>query len=210
MLPLPSRPSAGNPPSPPGRSRGDAKRAPPSEERVVDAPAFVIGEVQDALAVDRDLGRVGIRFGFRDDDRGGEARGAIGRLRGPDVRARVVAHGPGEVDGLAVHRERGRARRLVGPDGEFSEKLRPPSAERRTQRRPSYSVQAVYTVPSAPTTRSRLPLCQISRVMRPLPSPATEVDRLSGSRRFCRRPRAREQMSPPCEPPEKMISCQST
>ncbi|HEV7929535.1 MAG TPA: hypothetical protein VGP12_05310 [Nitrosospira sp.] len=53
------------------------------------------------------------------------------------------------------------------------------------------------------------PLCQMSRLMRPLPSPPGEFDRLIGSEKVL--PPSRElakKISPPWEAPEKMISCQ--
>src|SRR5688500_14162624 len=90
-------------------------------------------------------------------------------------------------------------------------KVLPSSSERVNHSAPSYSVHAAYTLPSPVAAMSRLPLCHRSRVMRPLPSPATERDRLRGSEKLrppsCERA---DRMSPPCEPPEKMISCHST
>src|SRR5262245_1247274 len=91
------------------------------------------------------------------------------------------------------------------------EKRLPPSSERLNQRAPSYSVHAAYTAPSAPAATSRLPLCQMLRRIRPLPSPARELDRLSGAEKVLPPSSDRaNRMSPPCEPPEKMISCQRT
>lgn len=48
----------------------------------------------------------------------------------------------------------------------------PPSVERANDSVPSYSVQAACSTPPGPRSRSRLPLCQISLVSRPFPSPA--------------------------------------
>jgi hypothetical protein len=75
---------------------------------------------------------------------------------------------------------------------------------------PWYSDHAAYSVPSAAIARSRLPLCQISLLIRPLPSPPDELDRLSGLSKVAPPSRDRaKKMSPPCEPPENTISCQT-
>src|SRR5215208_8287157 len=86
------------------------------------------------------------------------------------------------------------------------EKLPPPSSERVNHRVPAYSVHTAYSTPFAPAARSRLPLCQICLLMRPLPSPPTDLDRFIGAAKD--RPPSSDRanrISPPCEPPEKMI-----
>src|SRR5688500_8451346 len=123
----------------------------------------------------------------------------------PSVQARCTVRSATASDGPRA------GRRSSPPIFCLSEKVLPPSCERRNQSAPSYSVHAAYTVPSPPTARSRLPLCHRSRVMRPLPSPATEADRLSGAEKVLPPSSERaNRMSPPCEPPEKMISCHRT
>src|SRR5690606_25470780 len=92
-----------------------------------------------------------------------------------------------------------------------SEKLCPASAERLTLSLPSYSVQATNSSPPGPRAISRLPLCQRSRVSRPLPQPAVVFDRFKGSLKVLPSSSDRaKKTSPPCDPPENTISCHDT
>ncbi len=208
-------------PSLPGTRRAASKLRPPSRDGHAERYGTPIGaEVLPTRCTSRrrrrrrapDRRRRPPRTARRACVRRVEAGAAIGRARDADRRAAGSSltvqarwtYVPARRPATARVPDAARRRQCGAP-----RKVTPPFVERAVQRAPPYSVQAARRCHRRPPPGRgcRSTRCAISR---PLPSPPRERDRLSGAAKLAPpSPERANRMSPPCEPPEKMISCQS-
>src|SRR3569623_278189 len=171
-----------------------------------------IGQMQHAAGIHGQLRRVRIRDSGRGHHGWTECHAAVMRRRHANGGRLRFAYRPSQIIRAArsrCQRRRTRGHGLLPAIRCGAEKLSPPSDERENHSGPPYSVHAAYKVPSRPTARSKLPLCQTSLVSLPLPSPPFEFDRFKGGEKLTPPSIERaNRISPPCDPPGvKMISC---